>query len=441
MALAVVSPNPTPAPSIRVALVRTTASCAAAYNEFRRALVARGLEVSEAGIGSIGAEHRRRVVASEGVGWVFVVCRMAANDMVTTRLIQEELSDAGLSRGDCVVLTPLETRGAAQAASVVRKVEMNLRLLEPRGGVPQPPRLASRNCVDSDVRTQVLPTVRLVQDDEGESRSETEMTMPYEVVPDGSTRVYEPVRERGAGARPHVVHDPPSRRLSAPESIGESVVARRSYRGLKAFAALAVAGCFAGVVAWQWDGEGFGLGAPAEQQVVLAEDDGSREGEVRVSPGPKGADEPERATLPPDGAAPAEPTGSLDTAVAEEAASDVQLVAAALEARSIRALDSVLVDRQRSKRVGFDKAHARCEDREVDGVTGWRLPEIGELRSLSKKRMLPKGRYWTANAANLAGSHQVVWDAVHKHIAVAPRDSKRVRSVCVRDQPGHVFDS
>lgn len=426
MALAVVSSSRKPAPPIRVALVRTTASCAAAYNEFRRALVARGLEVSEAGIGSIGADHRRRVAASGGVGWVFVVCRMAADDMATTRLIQAELDDVGLSRGDCVVLTPLETRGAAQAAAVVRKVEMNQRLDAPRTlGRSRSHAPHQSSAADSDVRTQVHAPVRLVADDEGESRSETEMTMPYEVVPEGSTRVYESVRERA-----------PSTRAAVPRGIGESVVARRSNRGLKAVVALAAAGCLAGLVAWQWDG----LTGLLESNPEVAS---RTESSVSPEAGAPALDEPEQAAdaEPPTAEQAPEAIETVADAIDDEVVNDVELVAAALEARSIRALDSVLVDRQRSKRIGFADAKARCDGHEVDGVTGWRLPEIGELRSLTKKRMLPKGRYWTSNAANLAGSHQLVWDAVRKDIAISSRDSKRVRSVCVRDHAGHGLDS
>lgn len=440
MSLAVVPSAPVTKPSIRVALVRTTASCPGAYDEFRRALIDQGLEVSEAGIGSVNETHRRQVAARGGAGWVFVLCRMAANDVVTTRLIQEQLAAAGLSRGDCVVLTPLEGRGNSQAAAVVRKVEMNLRLLDDKpAGPPQPPSPERTTCADSDIRTQVVRPVRLVRSDEG-SQSETEMTMPYEVVPNSPTEVYQPVKPER--------RDPPSRRLSAPGSIGERVMARRPHRGFKAALVVAAVGCLTGVVAWQWDW----IGGLVDGQGPVVASQQRQHRELDLSPGetlaPDQADlvggPPVEVVVPVEGDVPVEPVAPVVMEVPEveqptmaAPADDAHLIAAALEAHSIRSLDAVLVDKKRSKRIGYDKAQAWCADRDVDGVTGWRLPEIGELRSLSKRKMVPKGRYWTTNEANMEGSRQVVWDSVKRDLAVGRHDSKRVRAICVRDHVGH----
>ncbi len=124
---------------------------------------------------------------------------------------------------------------------------------------------------------------------------------------------------------------------------------------------------------------------------------------------------------------------------------DAALVYAALRNQSIRALDILLVSppasRQRGRqtiatKMNFESAREHCQNLEVDGVIGWRLPDIGEAQWLSKSNLIRTGIYWTATKADAFGSERVVWNPRSQRMRSSTQRWRGGRVVCVRYQNG-----
>lgn len=144
--------------------------------------------------------------------------------------------------------------------------------------------------------------------------------------------------------------------------------------------------------------------------------------------------EPMPDALPDPGAEPPLPTGD-----------DAALVYAALRSQSIRALDILLVSppasRKRGRRtvaakMNFESAREHCENLGVEGVEGWRLPEIGEVQWLSKSNLIRTGIFWTATKADAFGSERVIWNPRSKRMRSSTQRWRGGRVVCVRYQNG-----
>lgn len=125
---------------------------------------------------------------------------------------------------------------------------------------------------------------------------------------------------------------------------------------------------------------------------------------------------------------------------------DQELVYEALKRQSIRALDVLLVSppalKQRGRRtvhrsMRFEDAEAYCSTLVVDGVAGWRLPEVGEVGWMSKANVVTQGLYWTSTKADAFGTERVVWNVKRRKMAPANVRWRGGRVVCVRFQrPG-----
>lgn len=122
---------------------------------------------------------------------------------------------------------------------------------------------------------------------------------------------------------------------------------------------------------------------------------------------------------------------------------DRELVYAALENQSIRAIDILLVSptatkprrrRRVTARMRFDAAQAYCEELVVDGVGSWRLPEVGEAGWLSRANILREGVFWTATKADAFGGERVVWNSRARRMGTTSTRWKGGRVVCVRYQ-------
>ncbi|MEM6993661.1 MAG: hypothetical protein AAF721_24320, partial [Myxococcota bacterium] len=85
-------------------------------------------------------------------------------------------------------------------------------------------------------------------------------------------------------------------------------------------------------------------------------------------------------------------------------------VLAAIQRRSVRALDILLVTTKAGGIIGWDDAETYCRTLTVDGLEQWRLPELGELRSLGNAGMLRRGvTYWSATPADTFGDAHLAW--------------------------------
>lgn len=104
-------------------------------------------------------------------------------------------------------------------------------------------------------------------------------------------------------------------------------------------------------------------------------------------------------------------------------------VQAALRARTIRALDILLVARKVAGPMSFAKASTHCADLDVGGIGHWRLPELGELASLSDAGMIGDGTFWSRTSADTFGDSHMAWSARARQAA---QRFKAAAVLCVR---------
>jgi hypothetical protein len=123
-------------------------------------------------------------------------------------------------------------------------------------------------------------------------------------------------------------------------------------------------------------------------------------------------------------------------------AADRDAIFAALQSQEIRALDILLIGPEATTassrgyktiaRLPFEDARLYCEDLEIEGLRGWRLPSVGELASLSSNKMLGKGAYWSDTEGDSFGNNRLVWSVSNKRMKPMRQEYKGARTVCVR---------
>ncbi len=100
----------------------------------------------------------------------------------------------------------------------------------------------------------------------------------------------------------------------------------------------------------------------------------------------------------------------------------------ALRSREIRSLDVLLVSNTEGP-LSWDAAKTHCSGLDLAGLGAWRLPEVGELMSLSTAAMTLPGYYWTGTPADTFGDTPLVW--YPRRSKVVTRDSDSL-VLCVR---------
>jgi hypothetical protein len=159
---------------------------------------------------------------------------------------------------------------------------------------------------------------------------------------------------------------------------------------------------------------GWAISKAGESSSQSASVDRSKETEAPakdVAPEPVEPEEPEPdATLP----------GQLDT-----------LVMAALRKREVRALDVLLVAKDEGPNLEYADAEAYCRMLAVAGIEQWRLPEVGELASMTDAGMVGSAIYWSSTPADTFGDTRLAWNGRLKRIL--PRDAAS-HALCVRGE-------
>ena len=90
--------------------------------------------------------------------------------------------------------------------------------------------------------------------------------------------------------------------------------------------------------------------------------------------------------------------------------------------------------------MNFEAARAHCRSLDVEGVVGWRLPDVGEAQWLSRSNMIRTGVFWTSTKADAFGDERVTWNPRGKRMRATGQRWRGGRVVCVRfsnpDDPG-----
>ncbi len=90
---------------------------------------------------------------------------------------------------------------------------------------------------------------------------------------------------------------------------------------------------------------------------------------------------------------------------------------------------------ERSRPGTFDDAKAYGEALYIEGLGGWQVADLGEIRSLTRARMVPSAMYWTRTEASPLGDVHFAWNARRQRVYPHGDRWRRGRTLCVRDMP------
>jgi hypothetical protein len=133
----------------------------------------------------------------------------------------------------------------------------------------------------------------------------------------------------------------------------------------------------------------------------------------------------------------ASPRGEADAGVAmdaERVVEDERRIALAVREHELRALDSILLDPQRSKRGSLQHGRGYCSSRLDGALGGWRLPTLAEVSAVVDAGLISQDYYWTETLGDSASAKQVVYDGKRRRIKRHSPSWRGARAVCVRDR-------
>jgi hypothetical protein len=113
---------------------------------------------------------------------------------------------------------------------------------------------------------------------------------------------------------------------------------------------------------------------------------------------------------------------------------DAPEVVAALRKRDVRALDLVVISPEAAKAADFAGASAYCDKLVIGELDGWRLPEIGELISIARAKMVRRGAFWSATKGDAFGDLRLVLALKKERINPIGVGWNAGRVVCVRER-------
>lgn len=113
---------------------------------------------------------------------------------------------------------------------------------------------------------------------------------------------------------------------------------------------------------------------------------------------------------------------------------ETKLIDRALSARKLRAFDMLIVDPRRSRRGTFAKANAHCAEKHAYGITGWRLPTVGEIATLVSSGIVGRDRYWSVTDADLIGARKLVFDGKKRRIRDFSTAYSGALGICIRQR-------
>jgi hypothetical protein len=172
---------------------------------------------------------------------------------------------------------------------------------------------------------------------------------------------------------------------------------------------------------------------PADEGGEEPADEGGEEpaDEGGEEPADEGGDDADESPAEPAGDLPETPPTPPEGPPAVE---DADVVLAALESRNVRALDIFLVSADPTKSLPFASAETYCNTLELEGLSSWRLPTIGELNSLNEARLFKSGLFWSSTMGDAFGDERLVFNIKKNSIGSVAARWDGAQAVCVRER-------
>jgi|GEM_PF-2247976 len=122
-----------------------------------------------------------------------------------------------------------------------------------------------------------------------------------------------------------------------------------------------------------------------------------------------------------------------DSPLPSTAPEDRAAIAQALEDREVRSWNAFLLAGDDAPAMTFANAETFCKTLTAGGITGWRLPSIGELLSLNGAKMLDrKGVFWSETPGDAFGDTRMVVNAKKGSTSAVTVGWDGARPICVR---------
>ena len=120
-------------------------------------------------------------------------------------------------------------------------------------------------------------------------------------------------------------------------------------------------------------------------------------------------------------------------ALSPTAPEDRAAIAQALEDRKIRSWNAFLIAGDDAPNMTFGDAETFCKTLSAGDISGWRLPSVGELLSLSGAKLLDrKGVFWSETPGDAFGDTRIVVNAKKGSTSAVTVGWDGARPVCVR---------
>lgn len=152
-------------------------------------------------------------------------------------------------------------------------------------------------------------------------------------------------------------------------------------------------------------------------------------GEIAAAISPPPREAPQVEHLKPPAEPPPPPTEPVARGAGDSAA-----VAEALRNREVRAFDLFIIAPEESEDMAHGSAMAFCEAMDIAGLSGWRMPKLGELNSIAGGGMVGKAIYWSDTLADAFGDTRLVFNGRKKRIGGVTVGFEDARVVCIRDR-------
>ncbi|MBC8070366.1 MAG: hypothetical protein IAG13_18685, partial [Deltaproteobacteria bacterium] len=139
---------------------------------------------------------------------------------------------------------------------------------------------------------------------------------------------------------------------------------------------------------------------------------------------------PEAKALPSETKAATVPPPPRKGAVSKRDIEEAALVLAAQEGKLVR-IGKLFVLRGADDELTWTDASGRCHGRRVNGIGGFRLPGVSELKRMRAAKVIASGNWWT-RSKGAEDDEAVAFDAASGASNVYLTVEPNARAVCVR---------
>ncbi|MGH1346564.1 MAG: hypothetical protein ACRBN8_33675 [Nannocystales bacterium] len=122
-----------------------------------------------------------------------------------------------------------------------------------------------------------------------------------------------------------------------------------------------------------------------------------------------------------------------DAVLSPTAPEERAAIAQALEEREVRSWNAFLIAGDDAPSMTFSDAETFCKTLSAGGISGWRLPSVGELLSITGAKLLDrKGVFWSETPGDAYGDTRLVVNAKKGSTSAVTVGWDGARPVCVR---------